>query len=81
MSRDSFLKKTLSGDHSGTLLLGKTGEGEDPVEKPMSHLVLTKAKIEVSHQRRERVDIFVKVYWGVTDYEPSEIAHHLEGRG
>lgn len=62
VSEDAFLRKKLSNGPSGALLLGKTGEGEDPFEKPMPHLVLIEVYEEVAQQRREHACSFFQLY-------------------
>lgn len=55
MFRVFFFERTLLGGPSGTILLVKTGDDEDPVKKPMPHAMLIEAYVEASQQKRKHV--------------------------
>lgn len=56
----SLSGRVLSMDSSATQFPRKPDRGKNLVENPISSRVLHEDEIESSHQRRERLDSFVK---------------------
>lgn len=79
-SGDCLLDEAPSRDSLENLFPVNYDRCENFITKLMHPTILSGAKIEVSHQRSERVSSFIKTCREVTYQKPSdaEITHHLE---
>lgn len=77
---ESLSDEALSMNTLASMFHEKLDGGENLANSLMPPHVLTEAKIEVTHQRRECTGLFVKTYQESTGHEPSdaEIARNME---